>query len=81
MIRNRAADTRRVSVSMPGRLADAVRERAGRGEFSRYVCEAVADRLERELLTELNLLLEEEHGPISERYLAEAAWPDADQDV
>ncbi|WP_017594345.1 hypothetical protein [Nocardiopsis potens] len=71
---------RKVSVSMPESLVDAVRERAGRGEFSRYISEAVATRLERERLIELNLLLEEEYGPVSEEYLAEAeaAWPDAD---
>jgi Arc/MetJ-type ribon-helix-helix transcriptional regulator len=75
-----AARARKVSVSMPEDLTAAVQERVGRGEFSRYVTEAVARRLELDLLADLAALLEAEHGPVSEAALAEAdaAWPDGD---
>lgn len=69
---------RKVSVSMPEALTIAVQQRAGRGKFSQYVTEAVARRLEMDLLAELSSLLAAEHGPVPEEYLAEAraAWPD-----
>lgn len=69
---------RKVSVSMPEDLTAAVQRRVGRGEFSQYVTEAVAKQLELDLLTELSALLEAEHGPVSERSMAEAGavWPD-----
>lgn len=69
---------RKVSVSMPEDLTIAVQQRAGRGKFSQYVTEAVARRLETDLLAELSGLLAAEHGPVPEEYLAEArgAWPD-----
>ncbi|KUP96789.1 hypothetical protein AC529_10480 [Thermobifida cellulosilytica TB100] len=65
---------------MPEDLSSAVHERVGRGEFSRYVTEAVSRQLELDLLAELADLLENEYGPVSEQSLAEAeaAWPDAD---
>ncbi|GAA1634499.1 hypothetical protein ACFQY4_39245 [Catellatospora bangladeshensis] len=71
--------SRKVSVSMPEDLTDAVQRRVGRGEFSRYVTEAVAKQLELDLLAELAALLEAEHGAVSEQALAEAGavWPDA----
>jgi Arc/MetJ-type ribon-helix-helix transcriptional regulator len=71
---------RKVSVSMPEELTAAVQQRVGRGEFSQYVTEAVTRQLELDLLTELVALLETEHGPVPERFLAEAgaAWPDAE---
>ncbi|MFC7329671.1 hypothetical protein [Marinactinospora rubrisoli] len=71
---------RKVSVSMPEELTAAVHQRVGRGEFSRYVTEAVARQLELDLLAELADLLEAEHGRVSESLIAEAeaAWPDAD---
>lgn len=70
---------RKVSVSMPEDLTAAVQERVGRGEFSQYVTEAVARRLELDLLGELANLLEAEHGSVSDEALAEArsSWPDA----
>lgn len=70
---------RKVSVSMPEELTAAVQQRVGRGEFSQYVTEAVAWQLELDLLNELATLLEAEHGPVSEEFLAEAgaAWSDA----
>jgi hypothetical protein len=64
---------------MPEDLTAAVQQRVGRGEFSQYVTEAVARQLELDLLGELSVLLQEEHGPVSDELLAEArhAWPDA----
>jgi len=69
----------KVSVSMPSELTESVRERVGRGEFSAYVAEAVAMRLEMDLLAALDQDIEERRGtPIPDEYLdeAEAAWPD-----
>ncbi|MFL1380836.1 MULTISPECIES: hypothetical protein [unclassified Nocardiopsis] len=76
----RGGRARKVSVSMPEELAAAIQRRAGRGEFSRYVTEAVASRLEADLLTELVELLEAEYGPVSDEALAkaEALWPDVE---
>jgi Arc/MetJ-type ribon-helix-helix transcriptional regulator len=70
--------SRKVSVSLPEGLTAAVQRRVGRGEFSHYVAEAVARQLELDLLAELAALLEAEHGPVPEEFLAEAeaAWPD-----
>jgi Arc/MetJ-type ribon-helix-helix transcriptional regulator len=67
----------KVSVSMPADLTTAVQQRVGRGKFSQYVAEAVARKLELDLLGELPELLAAEHGPVPEQYLAEAraAWP------
>ncbi len=69
---------RKVSVSLPEGLTAAVQQRVGKGEFSHYVAEAVARQLELDLLAELAALLEAEHGPVSDEFLAEAeaAWPD-----
>jgi Arc/MetJ-type ribon-helix-helix transcriptional regulator len=74
-----AGRARKVSVSMPEQLAEAVQHRVGRGQFSQYVTEAVARQLELDLLGELAALLEQEHGPVDEALLAEAeaGWPDA----
>jgi len=71
---------RKVSVSMPEDLTVAVQQRVGRGKFSQYVTEAVSRQLEMDLLAELSGLLAAEHGPVPEKYLAEAraAWPDGE---
>jgi hypothetical protein len=73
-----AGPARKVSISMPEDLAAAVQQRVGRGKFSQYVTEAVARRLELDLLADLSGLLAAKYGPIPEEYLAEAraAWPD-----
>jgi len=65
---------------MPEDLTAAIQQRVGRGDFSRYVTEAVARRLELDLLGELAALLEQEHGPVPGKVLAEArhAWPDTE---
>jgi hypothetical protein len=68
----------KVSVSMPEDLAAAVRERTGPGGFSRYVTEAVEERLRLEGLEELSAYLEAKYGPIPEDLIQEAMreWPD-----
>lgn len=75
-----AGPARKVSVSMPEDLTAAVQRRVGRGKFSQYVTEAVTRRLEMDMLDELSALLASEHGPVPEKYLAQAraAWPDGE---
>jgi len=75
-----AGPARKVSVSMPEDLTAAVQQRVGRGKFSQYVTEAVTRRLEMDMLDELSALLASEHGPVPEKYLAQAraAWPDGE---
>lgn len=70
----------KVSVSLPEGLTEVVRHRVGKGEFSRYVADAVARQLEMDLLAELAAQLDAEHGPIPEESIAEAraAWPDGE---
>jgi hypothetical protein len=69
---------RKVSVSMPEELADAVRARTGAGGFSRYVSEAVQEQVRQDLLDDLVAEFEAEHGPIPEEQVREALreWPD-----
>ena len=69
---------RKVSVSMPEELADAVRARTGAGGFSRYVTDAVSREFQHDLLGELLDEFEEEYGPIPEELLRKAMreWPD-----
>jgi hypothetical protein len=77
-VQAKPGSARKVSVSMPEDLTAAVQLRVGRGKFSQYVTEAVARQLELDLLADLSDLLNSEHGPVPEEYLAEAraAWPD-----
>ncbi len=69
---------RKVSVSMPEELAEAVRARTGSGGFSRYVTEAVDREIRHDLLGELIDELEAIHGPVPQELLDEARreWPD-----
>jgi hypothetical protein len=71
---------RKVSVSMPEELAEAVRVRTGAGGFSRYVTEAVDRELRRDLLGDLIADLEASFGPVSTELLDEVAaeWPDTE---
>jgi hypothetical protein len=68
----------KVSVSMPSELTEAVRTRTGGGGFSRYVSEAVQQRLRHDLLRDLLSELEAEHGPIPQEIREETRrmWPD-----
>jgi Arc/MetJ-type ribon-helix-helix transcriptional regulator len=72
---------RKVSVSMPEELVDAVRARTGTGGFSRYVSEVVEREIRHELLGELIDEFEAEHGPIPEELVEQASreWPDYDE--
>jgi Arc/MetJ-type ribon-helix-helix transcriptional regulator len=68
----------KVSVSLPSELIKAIRTRTGAGGFSRYVAEAVQERLRLDLLDDLSAELEAEYGPIDEEGVREAMkeWPD-----
>src|SRR5579871_4401309 len=70
---------RKVSVSMPEALADAVRARTGAGGFSRYVTDAVEREMRHDLLGELIAELEAEFGPVPQdvREQTRREWPDA----
>jgi len=69
---------RKVSVSMPEELAEAVRARTGSGGFSRYVSDAVEERVRLESLDELLAELDAEYGPVPEeiRQQTRRMWPD-----
>jgi hypothetical protein len=69
---------RKVSVSMPEELAEAVRARAGAGGFSRYVTDAVEEQIRLDLMDDLIAEFEAEHGPVPEELVEEAMreWPD-----
>jgi hypothetical protein len=73
---------RKVSVSMPAELAEAVRARTGSGGFSRYVADAVEKEIRHDLLGDLIDELEAEYGPVSQQLLDEASreWPDYEAD-
>jgi hypothetical protein len=73
---------RKVSVSMPEELADAVRARTGAGGFSRYVSEVVEREIRHERLGELLDELEAEYGPVPPeiREQTRRMWPDYEDD-
>lgn len=73
---------RKVSVSMPDELAEAVRARTGAGGFSRYVTEAVEREIRHDLLGELIGELEAEHGPVPAEVRAQTRreWPDYEKE-
>jgi len=67
----------KLSVSVPGELADAVRKRVGTRGLSGFVARALAHELEREGVSSLLAELEEELGPPSKADMTRArkAWP------
>jgi hypothetical protein len=69
---------RKVSVSMPEELTEAVRARTGAGGFSRYVTDAVQEQIRLDLLDDLIAEFEAEYGPVPEELVEEAMreWPD-----
>jgi Arc/MetJ-type ribon-helix-helix transcriptional regulator len=69
---------RKVSVSMPEELTEAVRARTGAGGFSRYVTEAVQEQIRHDMLGDLIAEFEAKHGPVSEDLVERAMreWPD-----
>lgn len=68
----------KVSVSMPAELTTAVKARTGAGGFSRYVSDAVQERIRLDLLDDLSKELAAEFGPIDDDLVrqAMAEWPD-----
>lgn len=73
---------RKVSVSMPEELTEAVRARTGAGGFSRYVTDAVQEQVRLDLLDDLAADLEAEYGPLDERLVEQAmrTWPDYEEE-
>jgi hypothetical protein len=73
---------RKVSVSMPEELAEAVRARTGAGGFSRYVTELLEREIRRERLGELLDELEAEYGPVPPeiREQTRREWPNYEED-
>jgi Arc/MetJ-type ribon-helix-helix transcriptional regulator len=73
---------RKVSVSMPEELADAVRARTGTGGFSRYVTDAVQEQVRLDLLDDLAAEFEAEYGPVDEKLVEQAMreWPDYEEE-
>jgi hypothetical protein len=73
---------RKVSVSMPEELADAVRARTGAGGFSRYITEVVEREIRHDRLGELLDELEAEHGPVPPeiREQTRRMWPNYEDD-
>jgi alkylhydroperoxidase family enzyme len=72
------SNVRKVSVSMPDELAQAVRRRTGASGFSRYVSDAVQARIRHDLLGDLLDELDAQYGPIPPEMLEDARfkWPD-----
>jgi Arc/MetJ-type ribon-helix-helix transcriptional regulator len=81
--RLRGGKVRKVSVSMPEELAEAVRARTGAGGFSRYVTDAVQEQIRLDLLDELSAELQAEFGPFDEARVQEAMtlWSDAEEET
>ena len=73
-----SSKVRKVSVSMPEELTEAVRARTGAGGFSRYVTDAVEEQIRLDLMDDLIAEFEAEHGPVPEELVEEAMreWPD-----
>jgi hypothetical protein len=67
----------KLSISLPGALAKAVRRRVGARGLSRFVARAVAHELEREQLGAFLAELDHRHGSVSKASLgaAKRAWP------
>lgn len=77
-VRLHGGKVRKVSVSMPEELAEAVRARTGTGGFSRYVTDAVQEQVRQDLLDDLAAELEAQYGPVDEKLVEQAMreWPD-----
>jgi hypothetical protein len=71
------AGTEKLSATVPKGLAAQIRERAGRGNVSAYVTQALLRQLEHDRLGDLVAELEQIHGPVSEDEVAAARseWP------
>ena len=73
---------RKVSVSMPEELVEAVRARTGAGGFSHYVTEAVEREIRHDRLGELLDELKAEYGPVPPevRQQTRRMWPNYEED-
>jgi len=73
---------KKVSVSMPEELTEAVRARTGAGGFSRYVTDAVQEQIRLDLLDDLVADFEAKYGPIDEEQVQQAMklWPDYEEE-
>ncbi len=73
---------KKVSVSMPEELTEAVRARTGTGGFSRYVTDAVQEQIRLDLLDELAAEFEAKYGPVDEELVRQAMreWPDYEEE-
>lgn len=71
------ARTDKMSVTIPSDLAAELRARAGQGNVSAYVTEALIRQLEHDRLGDLVTELAEIHGPVTDDELAaaRAEWP------
>ena len=74
-----SASTEKLSATVPRGLAAQIRERAGRGNVSAYVTQALLRQLEHDRLGDLVAELEQEHGPAGEEEIvaARSEWPSA----
>jgi hypothetical protein len=68
----------KLSVTIPSDVAAELRARAGHGNVSSYVTDAVVRQLEHDRLGDLLADLEEVHGPVTDDEVARARaeWPD-----
>jgi hypothetical protein len=82
-VRLHESKVRKVSVSMPEELVDAVRARTGAGGFSRYITEIVEREIRHERLGELLDELEAEYGPVPPeiREQTRRMWPNYEEDA
>lgn len=71
------AHTDKLSVTIPSDVAAELRSRAGRGNVSAYVTDALIRQLEHDRLGDLLAELAKIHGPVTEEELARARaeWP------
>ncbi|TDO45904.1 hypothetical protein EV643_112233 [Kribbella sp. VKM Ac-2527] len=72
-----SAHTDKLSVTVPSEVAAELRSRAGRGNVSAYVTDALIRQLEHDRLGDLLTELADVHGPVTEEELARARaeWP------
>lgn len=72
-----SARTEKLSATVPKGLSAQIRERAGRGNVSAYVTQALLRQLEHDRLGDLVAELEQEYGPLAEEEIAAARseWP------
>lgn len=73
------ARANKMSITMPADVAAEIRARAGHGQVSAYVTNALLRQLEHDRLGDLVAELEEVHEPATDEELAVARseWPDS----